>query len=95
MITVDVEALGDGWKCLVTLGDGDDRTTHTVTVRRSDARRWGRGTEMKDVQELVRRSFEFLLERERASSILKSFELATIQRYFPEYDRLFSTGAHS
>jgi hypothetical protein len=94
MITVDVEALGDGWKCLVTLGDGDDVTTHTVTVKRTDAHRWGRGTAMKDVQELVRRSFEFLLERERASSILKSFELATIQRYFPEYDPLFSNGEH-
>ncbi len=41
------------------------------------------------VEDLVRRSFDFLLERERAGSILASFELSVIARYFPEYDRLF------
>jgi len=35
--------------------------------------------------ELVRRSFEFLLEREPPSSILRRFELDDIERYFPEY----------
>lgn len=41
------------------------------------------------VEDLVRRSFEFLLEREPAGSILASFELSVIARYFPEYDRAF------
>ncbi|MDZ7684333.1 MAG: hypothetical protein U5O39_04470 [Gammaproteobacteria bacterium] len=36
--------------------------------------------------DLVERSFEFLLEREPASSILRSFELPVIARYFPEYE---------
>jgi hypothetical protein len=36
-------------------------------------------------EELVRASFEFLLEREPASSILRKFSLHVISRYFPEY----------
>ena len=88
MVTVHVDPSGDGWKCMVTVEPGGDRTTHTVTVTRADGERWAVGTEPSDVHDLVLRSFEFLLEREAAGSILKTFDLATIQRYFPEYDRL-------
>jgi len=35
----------------------------------------------------VRRSFEFLLERESKDSILARFDLSVISRYFPEYER--------
>ncbi len=89
MVTVSVEGSGDGWKCLVTVETNGDRTTHTVTVTRADAERWAGGTETGDIQDLVLRSVDFLLEREPAGSILRAFDLATIQRYFPEYDRLF------
>lgn len=36
---------------------------------------------------LVERSFQFLLEREPNTSILRSFKLSVIGRYFPEYER--------
>jgi hypothetical protein len=36
-------------------------------------------------QELVRASFEFLLEREPASAILRKFSVHVISQYFPEY----------
>jgi hypothetical protein len=88
MVIVRVEPSGDGWKCLVTVEQGGDRTTHVVTVKKADAERWAGGTETSDVEDLLLRSFEFLLEREPTRSILKTFDLATIQRYFPEYDRL-------
>ena len=39
------------------------------------------------VEDLVRRSFEFLLEREPPSSILPRFDLSVIERYFPDYDQ--------
>ena len=39
------------------------------------------------VEELVRSSFEFLLEREPRDSILRDFDLPMIGRYFPEYER--------
>jgi len=35
--------------------------------------------------ELIKKSFEFLLERESNQSILKEFNLETIEAYFPEY----------
>lgn len=38
-----------------------------------------------DLERVVRVSFEFLLEREPASSILSAFSLDVIGRYFPEY----------
>jgi hypothetical protein len=88
MVTVHVEPSGDGWTCVVAVDQGGDRTIHTVTVKKADAERWAGGSEPGDVQDLVLRSFEFLLEREPAASILRTFDLATIQRYFPEYDRL-------
>jgi hypothetical protein len=93
MVTVRVEPSGDGWKCLVTVEQGGNRTTHAVTVNKGDAERWAGGTETRDIENLVLRSFEFLLAREPARSILEKFDLATIQRYFPEYDRLIRQGS--
>jgi hypothetical protein len=37
-------------------------------------------------EELVRKSFQFLLQREAKESILGSFNLRVIKRYFPEYE---------
>lgn len=37
-------------------------------------------------EELIKKSFEFLLEREPKESILRSFNLKVIQKYFPEYE---------
>jgi hypothetical protein len=38
-------------------------------------------------EELIRKSFEFLLEREPKECILMRFDLTVIGRYFPEYER--------
>jgi len=37
-------------------------------------------------ENLIRKSFEFLLEREPNTSILRSFDLKVIRKYFPEYE---------
>lgn len=67
-----------------------DRTTrHEVTVRPGDYHRLTGGG--KPVEELIRKSFEFLLEREPNTSILDQFDLMVIQRYFPEYEREIKT----
>lgn len=39
-----------------------------------------------DPDHLVRAAFAFLLEREPASSILRSFDLPVIGRYFPGWE---------
>ena len=59
-------------------------TTHRVTLREDDFRRLGR--EGESAEELIMRSFAFLLEREPNTSILSSFDLPLIGRYFPEYE---------
>jgi hypothetical protein len=70
----------DGWLARVTVTDRT-RTTHVVRISRAELERYGGG----DVNELLRCSFEFLLDRESNTSILREFDLGTIERYFPEY----------
>lgn len=60
---------------------------YTVHVDASDVERYGRGSTVED---LVERSFTFLLEREPPSSILREFQLTDIERYFPEYPRVIT-----
>lgn len=59
-------------------------THHLVHVQPADLERWGHG---RSPEELVRRSFVFLLQRESKESILPEFDLSVIQRYFPDYDQ--------
>jgi len=59
-------------------------TRHTVTVSPADHRRLG-GT--ASAEQLLHESFQFLLEREPNTSILTSFDLPLIGRYFPDYEQ--------
>jgi len=43
------------------------------------------GLDEHDAELLVRASFDFLLEREPATSIMSQFSLDVIESYFPEY----------
>lgn len=83
MVSVRVQPHSDGWTCEVEVDHAGELTQHTVNVSRAEFQRWGGGGSVED---LVSRSFEFLLEREPATSILRRFDLSVIQRYFPEYD---------
>lgn len=61
-----------------------DGTDYQVTVSKEY---WEELTKKKITPEdLVRKSFEFLLAREPKESILGEFELPIIQSYFPEYE---------
>ena len=71
---------GDGHVAEVTVNDRES-TTHRVRISRAERERYGGS----DVAELVKWSFEFLLAREANTSILREFDLSTIERYFPEY----------
>jgi len=74
---------GDGYRCAVEVSDPAGTSRHAVAVSGKDFKRWSRG---RSVEELVRDSFAFLLQREPKESILKAFELAVIGHYFPDYD---------
>ena len=78
---MSVRPADGGSLATVHVNAGAERTQHLVTVLAEDLQRYG-ATEAAD---LVRRSFEFLLEREPASSILREFRITDIERYFPEF----------
>ena len=63
---------------------GGSPTTHVVKVPPQYATRIA-GSATPEA--LLRVSFEFLLERESNTSILRRFDLPVIGRYFPEYER--------
>jgi hypothetical protein len=63
-------------------------TTHQVTVKPEYAAALLKPNE--SIESLVERSFAFLLQREPSTSILRSFDLSVIARYFPEYEREIS-----
>ncbi len=86
MADIDVRCVtaANGWLCQVTVSDGESETKHSVTMTRADFQRLTPAAGTPDG--LVRRSFEFMLQRETKESILKSFALPDIAKYFPEYE---------
>ena len=78
------KATGDDWTCSVTISNDTGTTEHRVGVTAADLARLD--PDARDPHALVDRSFRFLLAREPAASILRSFELIEIARYFPEYE---------
>ena len=61
-----------------------DETIHQVGLKDLDWSRLTGGT--MDRVGLVKKSFEFLLQREPKESILEEFDLMQINNYFPEYE---------
>ena len=60
-------------------------TMHTVTMHADYLLKLTNGS-ISNI-ELLKKSFEFLLYREPNTSILRSFNLSVISRYFPEYEK--------
>ena len=69
----------------VRVSEPGSESTHQVTLDPADLERLGGGA--VDAATLIRKSFEFLLEREPKESILGRFDLSVIGRYFPEFER--------
>jgi hypothetical protein len=84
-IEVQTTDQGETYECQVTVGEPGSETRHRVTVRKTDYERLAGGKASPET--LVTESFRFLLEREPKESILRSFDLTVIGRYFPEYER--------
>ena len=83
-IEVSAQSAGEGWRAEVVVRDGRSETRHAVTLTAADLERFAPGA--SDPTDLVRASFFFLLEREPKESILRSFALPVIGRYYPEYE---------
>jgi hypothetical protein len=59
-------------------------TTHKVTLKAAYYEKLTGKRVPPEV--LIEKSFQFLLDRESNSSILRSFDLPIIGQYFPEYE---------
>lgn len=81
---IEVDPTGEG-EFRVRVIEGATETSHRVTLKRADYERLASGN--VEPAELVRRSFEFLLQNEPKESILGRFDLTVIGRYFPQYER--------
>jgi len=83
MAEITVRPAGEG-HFSVRVEDGASATEHDVTVSTEDLERLGAG---RAPDAFVRDCFDFLLEREPKESILRSFDVSVIGRYFPEFER--------
>lgn len=68
---------------LVTVSDEAGTTTHGVVVTPADLLKYG--GEHADAEELLAKSFEFLLDHEPHEFIHEHFDISEIERFFPEY----------
>jgi len=88
MAAIDVRPAGEddsSFSFRVTVRDGDESETHhDVTLSRTHWLRLGAGYDTP--AQLLRACFEFLLAREGKESILGSFDVSVIGRYFPEFE---------
>ncbi len=84
-IQVETTQRQDSYEFRVTVREGRTETRHRVTLRVADYE--DLVGDKASPEALVRESFQFLLEREPKESILRSFDLMVIGRYFPEYRR--------
>ena len=86
-VSCEPAGAGDGWRCSVRVVDRGRTATFDVTAQDPGAFLPPGGSDPNeaDVERLVSETFVFLLEREPVSSILSSFDLADVTRYFPEY----------
>ena len=75
-----------GWHCAVSIDDGRGTSAHHVTVATEDATDLAAAADQSDVERLVYETIAFLLEREPKESILRTFDITVVSRYFPEFD---------
>src|SRR4029079_14272329 len=82
-IAVDCRKADDGWHGDVPVGSAPGATSHVVTVNAPTMERLGSAD--ADPTRLVAESFRYLLEQEPRESILRTFDLTVIGRYFPAW----------
>lgn len=82
----DKKRTASGWRFQVRLISDEDTAESEYTVRLAeDYYRKLTGNDI-DPNDLIRKSFHYLLEREPASSIMHEFNLSDISTYFPNYE---------
>jgi len=89
MITVNVkdkQKTPSGWEFIVELIEVEDISKFTVQL--DDDYYIDLTNRQIPPEELVRKAFIFLLRRESKHTILKSFNLRDITKYFPDFEEM-------
>ena len=84
VLRVECQPEPDGWTCRVVVGDDPGATSHVVAVDRATLARLDPDAAAPDA--LVAAAFRFLLGHEPRESILRSFDLPVVGRYFPDWE---------
>jgi hypothetical protein len=84
------------WKYNVEITESDgsgSKTDHQVTLDRDY---YMNLTEKGRVipEEFIKKSFEFLLNRETKDSVLRQFNISEINNYFPEFEKEIKNALH-
>jgi len=69
----------------VTVQEGSSQTRHHVTMKDSTYRKLA--SQEASPERVIEAAFEFLLDREPKESILSSFDVTVISRYFPSFEK--------
>jgi hypothetical protein len=85
MIHVERTKTGDPFEFRVTVQEGASQSRHTVTMHQATYEKLCAGR--VDPEDCVRGAFEFLLDHEPKESILSSFDITVIGKYFPDFER--------
>jgi hypothetical protein len=86
-ITTSTPLDGNTWRYNVEIIESDgsgSKTNHEVTMNKDYYLGQTGGCIIPE--EFVKKSFEFLLERENKDSILRQFDINQINDYFPEFE---------
>jgi len=85
MILIRLTATGDSLKFEVIVREGKGETRHHVTMSQETCDELTGG--VYTPERCLKAAFQFLLDREPKESILSSFDVRVISRYFPEFER--------
>ena len=85
MIEVEQTQTDEPLKFNVTVTEGGGETHHQVTMSQA-VHESLTGAEVSP-DDCVRAAFRFLLDREPKESILSSFDIMVISRYFPSFEQ--------
>lgn len=85
-----IQVRKSGEECYEVTVAGATKTTHQVILTDVYHQKLTEGRETPE--RLIERAFEFLLRHEPNTAILRSFDLPTINRYFPGFEKEIGRG---
>ncbi len=85
MVEVQQTHTGDPLRFAVTVREGSGSTRHEVSMTQTTYQKLTGGK--VSPERCIQGAFAFLLERESKESILRSFDVTVISRYFSDFER--------